>query len=276
MKMTSQLTRFIFDNREVRGAWVRVDDVLAEMFAKHDYNAYEQTLLGELVCSAVLLSALLKITGKFTLQIQSQGTLKLAVVQINNNTDIRAMLSTQVPLDSTDLKSIARDGHFLVSIYQPDMSKPYQSYVPISDGRLSQTLMDYFQQSEQLKTAIQFAGSETGMTGVLFQVLPNATQEDWDYLEALTSTLTSTELASLPCGEILHRLFHEDEVRLFEPASLNYKCTCSEEKMLDTLATLGQDSINELADADDKIAMQCDFCKTSYVLSAKALRQKYH
>ncbi len=73
--------------------------------------------------------------------------------------------------------------------------------------------------------------------GMLLQVMPaqNAQQDDFDHLATLTETIKTEELLTLPANEVLWRLYHEEEVTVYDPQDVEFKCTCSRERCADAL-----------------------------------------
>ena len=58
------LHRYIFDQLDVRGELVQIENTYQEMIANHNYPAPVQALLGELLVATCLLTATLKFEGE--------------------------------------------------------------------------------------------------------------------------------------------------------------------------------------------------------------------
>ena len=93
-----------------------------------------------------------------------------------------------------------------------------------------------------------------------------ATDEPWDNARHLFDTIEDIELVDpdVPSATLLLRLFHESGVRIEPPKGLTDKCTCSDEKLLDTLRQMPRDEIMSLAEADGAITADCQFCGRLY------------
>ena len=161
----------------------------------------------------------------------------------------------------------------------------YQGIVPIEGGRLADSLQAYFQNSEQLPTRLWLHADEKGASGMLLQKLPgNGSQpaadaaeiEDaWTRVQLIGDTLTPEELRTLADAEILHRLFNEDDLRLFEPAPVYFRCRCSRERVAGMLQGLGEKETRSVIEERGKVEVHCDFCNRAYVFDAVDVEQLF-
>ena len=267
MQEQDVLQRFLFDGLAIRGEWL---NLTASWQAAKQYHQYPDAVmqqLGEALAAATLLSATIKFKGNLILQVQGDGALKSLVAQSTNNREIRGWARNEdspAGDSSTDLLGTGR----LVLTIEPDKGEPYQGIVPLTGERLETAVESYFAQSEQLKTRLWLFANEHQAAGLLIQELPAQqqadTQEDWRRIEALANTINKDELLSLPCKEVLHRLFNEESVRLFTPETVSFKCRCSSQKVESTLLSLGRDVINEILQEQEEIIVDCEFCSQQY------------
>ena len=102
----------------------------------------------------------------------------------------------------------------------PEKGQRYQGVVPREADNLAGCLEEYFERSEQIATSLfLFADGDTA-AGLLLQRLPGHTEEDddlWNRVNHLARTVEAEELLKLDSETLLHRLFHEETVRLYEP-----------------------------------------------------------
>ena len=174
---------------------------------------------------------------------------------------------------SVDLKTLVGNGYVVITI-TPSEGERYQGVVGLEGDTLAACLEDYFMRSEQLPTRLFIrTGDVDGKPaagGMLLQVMPaqNAQQDDFDHLATLTETIKTEELLTLPANEVLWRLYHEEEVTVYDPQDVEFKCTCSRERCADALKTLPDEEVDSILAEDGEIDMHCDYCGNHYLFNA--------
>ncbi len=290
---------FQIEDTSVRGRIARLGDgVLDPILKRHDYPRWAAYLLGEAVTLAVLVSASLKFEGKVLVQAQGEGPVSLLVAEARSDGGVRGYLRlNKEKWDRVERVNKGQRPHIpqalgrgvMALMLQPSdpNQAPWQSMVPIEGATLSECAQMWFSQSEQVPTRVRLAVaevSEPGGTkrwrsgGALIQQVAGddargATDEPWDNARHLFDTIEDIELVDpdLSSGTLLFRLFHENGVRLEPPKALSDKCTCSEEKLLDTISQMDKGEIKALADADGAISADCQFCGRVYRFAADQL-----
>ncbi|MFN3068623.1 Hsp33 family molecular chaperone HslO [Serratia sp. J2] len=274
MSNHDQLHRYLFENYAVRGELVTVSETYQHILTNHDYPAPVQKLLGELLVATSLLTATLKFDGDITVQVQGDGPLKLAVINGNNRQEMRgvARFEGEIVTDST-LHQMLGNGIMVITI-SPSEGERYQGVVGLEGETLAQCLEGYFRQSEQLPTRLFIRTGEAegkpAAAGMLLQVLPaqDGNADDFDHLVQLTATIKDHELFTLPANEVLYRLYHQEEVTLYEPQDVIFRCTCSRQRCADALITLPTEEVADMLEQDGNIDMHCDYCGNHYVFDA--------
>jgi molecular chaperone Hsp33 len=101
---------------------------------------------------------------------------------------------------------------------------------------------------------------------MLIQKLPGKLTDDdaWDRVLHLASTVTDDELQRLALGELLHRLFNEETLRLFDSHTIKFSCSCSRERTAAMLLSLGKAEASEILETEGEISVSCEFCSTNY------------
>ena len=274
MTQHDQLHRYLFENYAVRGELVTVSETLEQILAGHSYPQPVKNVLAELLVATSLLTATLKFEGDITVQLQGDGPMTLAVINGNNQQQLRGVARVQgeIPADA-DLKTLIGNGYLVITI-TPAEGERYQGVVGLEGDTLAACLEDYFQRSEQLPTRLIIRTGESegkpAAGGMLLQVMPaqNAQAEDFEHLAALTDTIKAEELFTLPANDVLWRLYHEEEVTLYDPQGVEFKCTCSRERCAGALKTLPDEEINSILEEEGEIDMHCDYCGSHYVFNA--------
>ncbi|KGQ70365.1 molecular chaperone Hsp33 [Chelonobacter oris] len=274
------LHRYLFSQRAVRGEWVRLNRTFEETLNTHHYPKAVQNLLGEMLVATSLLTATLKFEGNITVQIQGDGPLKLALVNGDNQLQLRALARVEGEIaDNSTLQQMIGKAVLVISI-NPTQGERYQGIVELSKATISECLQDYFERSEQLKTALviktgEFDGKPVA-GGLLLQIMPDGTgsEDDLQHLQLLTDTVKAEELFGLPAEALLYRLYHEETVELFSPVNATFHCGCSHQRSGTALLLLDDAEIDEiLAEHNGSIDMQCECCGTHYFFNKQAIEQ---
>lgn len=229
-----------------------------------------------MLAASVLLSATLKFDGSLILQIQGDGPISMLVAQSSNQQTVRGLALWDGEVETGNLASLFGDGRLVLTI-KPTKGKAYQGIVSLEGDSLSDALESYFAQSEQLKTRLWFAVNADKAVGLLVQELPARAgqQADWQRIEMLADTITDNELLNLPSNDVIHRLFHEESIRLYQPQTVIFKCDCSREKVEAGLLTVGQAELLSLIKEKGSVETHCDFCNKHYHFDAVDIEQLF-
>ena len=274
MAQHDQLHRYLFENYAVRGELVTVSGSLQHILENHDYPQPVKMILGELLVATSLLTATLKFAGDITVQLQGDGPMSLAVINGNNRQEMRGVARVQgeVP-DDADLKTLIGNGYLVITI-APEEGERYQGVVGLEGNTLAECLEDYFMRSEQLPTRLFIrtgvVDGKAAAGGMLLQVLPaqDTQANDFEHLATLTDTIKLEELTTLPANDVLWRLYHEEEVTLYDPQDVVFKCTCSRERCAGALRTLPDEEIDSILAEEGEIDMHCDYCGNHYLFNS--------
>jgi molecular chaperone Hsp33 len=264
--------RFIFDDADIRGEYVRLDNSLTELFKLHAYAPGVKILLGEMLCASALLTATLKFEGKLILQARGEGQIPLIMAESTHDRKLRGIARGAEQATSQSFTELMSQGQLAITI-DPIGGNRYQGIVSLEADSLAKSLDAYFDQSEQLSTRLWLACDGDRASGLLLQQLPAEVAKDpalraqqWEHATTLADTLQDEELLQLDSDTLLYRLFHEDEVRLFdpEPAEFSCSCSCSRERSYGAIASLPRDDIQSLLQEMGEITVDCEFCNMQY------------
>lgn len=274
MAQHDQLHRYLFEQFAVRGELVTVSETWKQILENHNYPLPVKNLLGELLVATSLLTATLKFAGDITVQLQGDGLMSLAVINGNNQQQMRGVARVQGDIpENADLKTLVGNGYLVITI-SPEEGERYQGVVGLEGDTLAACLEDYFMRSEQLPTRLFIRTGEVdgqpAAGGMLLQVLPaqDAQTNDFEHLATLTETIKAEELFTLSATDVLWRLYHEEEVTVYDPQAVEFKCTCSRERCAGALKTLPDEEIDSIMAEDGEIDMHCDYCGTHYVFNS--------
>jgi molecular chaperone Hsp33 len=272
--MADHLQSFMFDNTDIRGAIVQLDNSFAQLLKGHHYPDAYRALMSQMVGANVLLTSKLKFEGLISLQARGKEEITLAMAECNEKLEYRGILRGNFSGEHVDNFAELFQGGVLAITIEPKQGQRYQGVVPLEQDSLSGCLADYFELSEQLPSWLYLLPAVDTVRGILLQALPaqvcqDAEQraEDWSRIVHLASTLKAEELAHLSAEELLHRLYHEEQVRLFEPMPVSFACSCSQERMERALVGLGREELESIIAEQGKLEAQCEFCGVQYVFT---------
>ncbi|WP_300549598.1 Hsp33 family molecular chaperone HslO [Roseovarius sp.] len=193
------------------------------------------------------------------------------------------------------------EGYFAVMIDQGEGMAPYQGITPVAGESLRSCAEAYFAQSEQLPTrfALSFGKStEAGGNehwragGVMLQHMPKASPfaqggasgdggllrpedilegddaENWTRANVLLDTVEDLEMIgpSVAPTDLLLRLFHEEAPRVFDAQPVRFGCTCSEERVRNSLSIYSAKDIETMTTEEGIVTADCQFCSAHYRL----------
>ncbi|NOT15923.1 MAG: Hsp33 family molecular chaperone HslO [Methylotenera sp.] len=268
---TDQLKRFIFENSAVRGNHIQLESTIQEALAHHAYPLVLRNALSQLMVASALLAATLKMQGSLVLQIQGRGKLKLLVVECTAQLEMRATAKWSGEIADESFIELLALGQFVITLDPKDGKQTYQGIVPIEGQSIAEILQNYMQRSEQIETRIWLSNNSTRAAGMLLQKLPEQLEQDadaWNRICHLADTVTENELLDLDAESLLYRLFHEENVRVFEAQTARFKCSCSRQNVGNMLRMLGAEEIHSILAELGKIEVHCDFCNTAYAFDA--------
>ena len=299
----NELHKFIFEGLPVRGMLVKLQSGWRELLSRrtshsdggHAFPEPVRSLLGQMTAAGCLMQGSLKFNGAIVLQVFGDGPVKLAVAETQSDLSFRATAKVvgPVPADARleAMLNVHGKGRCAITLDPRDRQpgqQPYQGVVPLHGDRreplqnLSEVLEHYMLQSEQLDTRLVLAANDEVAAGLLIQRLPMAGEgnlsgagsardedqiglnEDYNRIALLAGTLTADELLKLDPMVLLRRLFWEETLRLFEPQTPRFACTCSRDRVAGMLRGLGRDEIEGLIAERGEAEVGCDFCGAQY------------
>lgn len=261
------LQRFLFENTQVRGEIMRLRASYQTVSERHDYPLPVKKLLGQTLVAAGLLSATIKFEGSLILQAQGDGLLKLLVAQSTHQYHLRGLAQWEGEIEEQSFAQAIGAGKLVITII-PNQGERYQGIVEMVGDDLASAIEGYFAQSEQLPTCLILAADDQIAAGFLLQSMPDVQTENqnnfWETVVQLAKTLTTKELLTLPNQDILHRLFHQEDVRLFDAEPVSFRCNCNLERMEQAVLLYGYEQTMEVFQTNKYVTVTCEFCNRQY------------
>ncbi len=284
--MSDTLQRFLFENASIRGELVQLDASWKAALERHDYPQAVRGPLGEMMVASVLLAATMKFEGNITLQVRGSGPITMLVVDCTPHRvagdegatyHIRGMALWSGEVPEGDLRSRFGDGNLVITIDPGKGAQRYQGMVALTGSSLADAIDDYLERSEQLATRMWLVSDGERAAGLLLQRLPDEGKDAdaWDRVTTLAATVRDEELLQLEQQEVIHRLFHEEDIRLFDREPIAFHCHCTRERVADSLRSLGHDEVMDILKTEEKIEVSCHFCNKLYLFDAVDAEQLF-
>ncbi|MBN34639.1 MAG: molecular chaperone Hsp33 [Rhodospirillaceae bacterium] len=284
---------FQIDGLNLSGRLVRLGETVDQVLTQHCYPEPVSRLLGELMALAAALGSGLKFDGRLTAETRGDGPIRLLAVDFMSDGAMRGYASfdaegvtaaqDHTATESSPVPRFLGNGLLALTVDQGPDTELYQGIVKLDGATLGDCAHNYFQQSDQVDTALKLAigdGEDGWHAGALTlqrlaelgagdEPVFRADREDaWRTGVALLGTATSSELIDgrLSTHDLLYRLFHEEGVRVFDPRAVRFQCSCSDER---ALAILGQMPAKEIEDlvVDGVLEVVCQFCNRTQVFT---------
>ncbi len=272
--MSDASQRFLFEDLDVRGEIVQLDQTLSAACEHHAYPPPVARLLGEALAAASVMRATVRMDGTLTLQVEGADDAPVSLVLVHADADghLRGTVRYEGDPGRGGLEALCGSGRLAITI-EPEEGQRYQGVVGLDGQGLAPTLEGYFRDSEQLPTRLHLASDGERAGGLLLQRIPRggegsaqqeADPDAWERIGYLAQTLTDAELLERSREEVLYRLFHEETVRVFEPREIRFRCRCSASRIASILRGLGQDDVEELLEEQGVVEVRCEFCGAVY------------
>ncbi len=262
MDTSSRLLPFMFENIPLRGKMMYLEHVnlFVPTLAGQPHDATE-TLLS-LLAAATIMKHDFKQDSSVTIQIQSAQSGAIMFARCNSQNQLRAYANAAAQQQPFDHYA-KTDGLCAVTVESATSGHDWQSMVALEHTQPQHMLATFFEQSLQTPTALRvWSAQQNGnwQTAALFlQALPptEATPkiEDWARIPILLETIDTQEALNTPPTTLLHRLFHEDTIRLLPLTAFSFNQENPRERMAEALKSLGQQTCTDML-ADGPIEMR--------------------
>ncbi len=271
----------LIESANTRLSIVQMEQSWANVLARHEYPLHVAEQLGQMLASSILLRSKLKQGSSIILQIQGDGPIQTLVAQSNPKNTLRGLAKWQQDLNfnpSSSLEEIYGNARLVMTLV--NSKQRYQGIIELSGQRLSDSLEKYFSQSEQLPSSLQLFANKNRVAGLLIQKMPddrelNQESEDWNRINLLTQTVSAEELLNLPAIEVIQRLYHQEDVRVYKQQNVYFNCSCSRQRIDTVLETMGRDSVFELLEEQGMITVDCEFCNQTYHYDQQQVEQLF-
>ena len=281
--MNDYLVRGMTMDGSVKVVAIRSTEMVRTGATIHKTTPNATAAFGRALTAASMMGNMQKVeNGSMTLQIKGGGPIGSIVCVADPVGNVRGYVyEPNVPLvekhpGKLDVGATVGTDGTLTVIRDMQMKEPYVGSVPLVSGEIGDDVTAYFAQSEQTPTACALGvlvdrdQSVKVAGGYLLQLLPNASDEVIDKLEAgirragavtamLEQGMTPEDILGQVCGEL--------GVVFMETTPVSYKCYCSRDRVTSALISLGRKELTEIMEEKKDFPVGCQFCSEEYIFT---------
>ncbi len=255
----------------------RITSVAAEAGRLQEASPRVSALLGEALLAAhfVATHASKNPALKISLHFECEGPVERIIAFGSPDGVVRGHASPadanwEGPLDAGKGAGILRVNRWL-----PD-GGIYSSAVEMRDVSLDRNVEELLARSEQIQTFLRIEHKAGHVSGVQFQALPEATNDQTDLLLDWLGGLSPHDLVEhfldesggvREPGPMFSSVVRSTPVRVMSVGRFQFKCDCDRSRVEHMLITLGKDSVDDLLEQQGKVEVFCEFCRRRYEFS---------
>ncbi|MDR1423677.1 MAG: Hsp33 family molecular chaperone HslO [Azoarcus sp.] len=271
MNPPSHVQRFLLENLDIRGAFVRLTDVWQALQRDRGYAPAVAKLLGEMAAISTVIAGNLKQPGRLTFQIQGHGPVSLLVIDCAEDLNLRGYAEAKSAdvdgVDTDKLAALIGDGRLQLSLDVAGLDQPYQSLVPLEGASIAEVFAHYLERSEQQPAGVWLACDEQASAALFLQRLPGADTKEadgWRRALTLAQTVRADELLGQEAPTLLRRLFAEEEVRLYPSRAVIHDWPPEPEKIAAMLRTIGEAEVRTMLAEQGEIVIRDELSNHTY------------
>jgi molecular chaperone Hsp33 len=282
------LTRFVFELAPVQGALVTLDAASRAILDCHAYPPALRRILAELLAASTLLASTLKFSGSLIVQLQGVGPVRLLVVECNDALELRATAqwdeasTAAFGPDATlaQLAGGATQGRLVITLDSKGNGTTYQGIVTLETSSVAGLIEHYLATSAQLASRLVLVTDDGRAAGLLVQRLPGTEamapsppDDAWARAAEQMARIEPVLLLAPGAAEtLLANFFPNDDVRVFQPRPVNFRCTCSRERVERALRIAGKAEIESILAEREDVVVTCEFCNHRYAFAEAEAR----
>lgn len=284
--MKDYLVRGLVESKNCRVFACQTTHLLEIARQKHQLWPTASAALGRMMSATLMMGAMNKNHEKMTITINGGGPIGTMIASTHSDGKIKAFVANpQVHYTYNETGKLAvgvavgSEGTLQV-IKDMGLKEPFVGTVPLQTGEIGEDFSYYFMVSEQIPSVVSVGvlvndtNEILSSGGFIIQLLPDATEEDIQYIEEKMSHFPA--VSSLIYDEhtpedVLKMIF--DDVEILESQDLSFECDCSRDKMKSALITVGKQEIEAMIQEDHGCEMKCQFCNEKYTFSEEELTE---
>lgn len=282
------LIRMISDDGQLAVMAVDSTNIVTEMHRIHSTSKVCSAALGRLLTAASLMGSMLKgEDDSITVKINGNGPCGTVLAVSDSSGNVRGYVSDaniELPLNEKgklDVKAAVGTDGTLTVIKDMGLKEPYVGQIPIVSGEIAEDITSYYAVSEQTPTVCALGVLVDPDTqniicsgGFIIQLLPFASDEVIDKLEKDLENIkpvTTMLFDKMTPEEICRSVLASFNLEKLDDAQVEYRCTCSEDRVVKALIATGKDGLSEMAQ-DETTEVVCNFCNKKYRFSREEIK----
>lgn len=281
------IIRMIAKDAPIKAMAIQAKGIVERAREIHKTLPVATAALGRTLMAASMMGQQIKEKdGSVTLRINGGGPLGSILAVSDSDGNVRGYVQNgqvELPLKGPaklDVGTAVGTNGSLTVIKDLKLKEPYVGTIPLVSGEIAEDITAYFAESEQIPTACALGVlvdkdlSVAVAGGYLIQLLPGATDEDIDKIEAgiARAGQVTTQLSQGLSAEALLRLVLADfDLELLETVPVEYRCYCSRDRMRRALISMGKQELTDLIREQSRAEMTCQFCDAVHVFEKDEL-----
>lgn len=287
--MSDKIIKFLAYNGKISVVCADTTELVEKARQIHDLSPVATAAFGRLLTISVIMGNEMKDKkNKLTIQIKGNGPLGTMITTTNNYPKVKGYVSNPIidlPLNDMgklDVGGAVGSTGFINVIKDIGLKDPYIGICPIVSGEIAEDFAEYFAKSEQKNTAVSLGVlvNKNGVKsagGYIITSMPDATNEEISKVEqaifkaGAISKMLDQKLSLL---DIAKKVTGDENIQIIEEnITPIYECDCSKEHIAESLATLGENTLNEIIEKDGKAQIECHFCNKKYDFTKEELEK---
>ena len=280
--MSDYLLRGVTSAGNMRGIACVTTNLVNEACRRHNVSVTGAVALGRAMSGGALMSALLKDDQRLALKFEGNGPLKKIMVEADSSGGVRGCLGDPIvelpPVAGrVDVAGALGRAGFLTVIKDIGLKTPYQGQVQLYSSEIGEDIACYFAESEQIPSAVGLVavpaadGTIAVAGGFLIQSLPPADELLIDgMIERIKGMALLSSFLEQESGPeaLLAALFADTPLSTLTRQDLEFRCTCSREKVKKALTVMSRDELAAIIAEEGEVEVICEFCKARYGFSS--------
>lgn len=289
VKKTGQLLGFLSKDKTVRASVVKMTELVEEVCILQKTSPSSSVALGRLLIGTVLVASQLKDEQAQSFQVSGSKTIKKIFAHAQYDGLCRGYISEKnAPLSLENnvlsLKPLIGEGILQGMIYAPHQKQPRTSQVEIQSGEIGEDIAYFLNQSMQIPCLISLSvkiGSEGKILaagGVLIELMPGHSEETLRMIEEqqkLAHPLSQLIEEGQDHRGLLANHLGEMEMNELRGNTVEYGCTCSEDKARNSLMLLDSKDFEEILQSKENLNVDCEMCGLIYSFDFDAINLIY-